>query len=929
MSNVNVGASHTVCGRCEVGPFIRNHYFTGKLLVERDFTDEQAYGVEKFQHHHQRLHGSGVVCGLNIIPHENPSCRDRFICVTPGTAIDCCGHEIVIPAEHEPACLDITTLSLIQALRAANDGAPRDLQLCLRYRECPTEEIPVLYDDCGCDGAQCAPNRILESYELDLIPARPAAPDEPHAPRLTWSNTVTVAQANAAALDEPRRRLYVLAGEPADTIYAFATDTHAILDSGSLPAGAAGLALAATPDGAHLFVVVDPGGGAVKRLLLVPTADLNAAPVRAVDLPGSAGSTVLPAVGPDGSLRLLIAATGHLLAWGPDFADPTDPTPDPATDIDLGILNLAGLALGSGGDIAYALDPANRRILQVTLATQAVAPVLDLPAPAQPASIAVVRSTGPDLLAVADPTNRRVLLVSPQGPATLLGTSDVLNGAPVAILPSPGGRWLYALERGAGGFAVTPLDLSRLQRLGHVAAGAGVPVGARSQELLGAAGGTRLYVPYRGDPANAADGGVAIVDVSEQACDDLLWRHLDGCPACDEPECVVLATLTGYRLDARLEAWVEPSDPVADQAANVVRIDNRTGRQLLPSVSTLLDLIQCIGDQGPGGAGSQGPPGPVGPQGPAGTPGATGPKGDKGDPGPGGPTGPSGPQGPTGPAGQPGASGPTGPRGDPGPGLNPDLPHIIHISWPHDGVFPRSAVGPILAERGLFIVFDQMMLRETINRQTIEVLARREEDGFFACYCAMIGDVEPVLVFGGDGEEGLVERCDQKPGNVVPLPAGAPSANGARFILRGDAIGLWFDFLEFRVLVHGDFILGEKPIQLPDGKEVNPALDADHLGPGLPLRCPTGDWVEGGTFRSWFTIGDRDIEPNFAPEEELRENLDLSPEVIRAIVERREAQPFAEVDELLEIPGLGPRTLDRIRERITVLPWTPLERPPG
>ncbi len=82
----------------------------------------------------------------------------------------------------------------------------------------------------------------------------------------------------------------------------------------------------------------------------------------------------------------------------------------------------------------------------------------------------------------------------------LLGTSDPLNGAPVAILPSPGGRWLYVLERGAGGFTVSPLDLGRMQRLGHVAAGAGAPVGARSQGLIGTAGGTRLYVPYRGDP---------------------------------------------------------------------------------------------------------------------------------------------------------------------------------------------------------------------------------------------------------------------------------------------------------------------------------------------------------------------------------------------------------------------------------------------
>ena len=46
---------------CETGPYTRNHYFTGKLLVERDFTDEQRYYVEKMRHHNRRLHGWGVV----------------------------------------------------------------------------------------------------------------------------------------------------------------------------------------------------------------------------------------------------------------------------------------------------------------------------------------------------------------------------------------------------------------------------------------------------------------------------------------------------------------------------------------------------------------------------------------------------------------------------------------------------------------------------------------------------------------------------------------------------------------------------------------------------------------------------------------------------------------------------------------------------
>src|ERR1051326_3498842 len=53
-------SNHTHCPDCVLGDFARNHYFTGKLLVERDFTDEQRFHIDKLRHHHQRLHGWGV-----------------------------------------------------------------------------------------------------------------------------------------------------------------------------------------------------------------------------------------------------------------------------------------------------------------------------------------------------------------------------------------------------------------------------------------------------------------------------------------------------------------------------------------------------------------------------------------------------------------------------------------------------------------------------------------------------------------------------------------------------------------------------------------------------------------------------------------------------------------------------------------------------
>ena len=77
------------CPECEFTSFTRNHYFTGKLLVERDFREEQRYYMDKLRLHQHRLHGSGVVCGL-LVKQASPGCRDRFVCIEPGLAIDCC-----------------------------------------------------------------------------------------------------------------------------------------------------------------------------------------------------------------------------------------------------------------------------------------------------------------------------------------------------------------------------------------------------------------------------------------------------------------------------------------------------------------------------------------------------------------------------------------------------------------------------------------------------------------------------------------------------------------------------------------------------------------------------------------------------------------------------------------------------------------------
>jgi hypothetical protein len=227
----------------------------------------------------------------------------------------------------------------------------------------------------------------------------------------------------------------------------------------------------------------------------------------------------------------------------------------------------------------------------------------------------------------------------------------------------------------------------------------------------------------------------------------------------------------------------------------------------------------------------------------------------------GGGTGPQGPQGPPGPKGD---------KGDPGTAVGLDLPHIVSINWPHAGVFPRSQVGPVLNETGLLIVFDKLVLPETINEHTIQLLVRQELGTGAYVYVNVPGEVQAVRALARVQPEQPVTGCGQAVARWRPLAAGE-GANAARFSVSAGAVaatafatpvraeigpsaGGGSAAPEFEVRVDGDFILGQQMITLPDGQQVHPALDANHLGPGLPLRCPTGNGTEGGQFRSWFQI---------------------------------------------------------------------------
>ena len=183
---------------------IRNRYFYGKMLDVFHFELEQNYFNSKRWLLNRLVSGYGVVSGLNVLLSSD----GKSIYVTPGLAIDKCGHEIILCQPSPPILLPApqsgTPASQPPAAPStppSTPGAPANpatgtppvaspvgpnlgnnpgttgaencdcadyYHLVLCYHECPTDPSPSLGGDCDTE-ATCSPGAIRERYSLELI----------------------------------------------------------------------------------------------------------------------------------------------------------------------------------------------------------------------------------------------------------------------------------------------------------------------------------------------------------------------------------------------------------------------------------------------------------------------------------------------------------------------------------------------------------------------------------------------------------------------------------------------------------------------------------------------------------------------------------------------------------------------------------------
>jgi DNA-binding beta-propeller fold protein YncE len=629
--------------------------------------------------------------------------------------------------------------------------------------------------------------------------------------------------------------LYVVTADSPATIYQLSTDNHATISSRTLDAEA--VAVAVSNDGSRLYVVTEPvSPDTLLQLHVLDTEEPGLPDFNTTDLelPNSAGSDVYLAVAPNGLLFALLAASGDLLR-GPDDLDTNDAA-DAPEKIKTVAANIKGLAIASDGESAFSVGPTNQiqQIKGIQTASPTVSAITVAPV-SSPTLIAVVSSTAADMLAVVEETGAKFHLISLGSTPAIVG-SVTLDHAPASLVVSPGGHWAYVLEKDGTDSFVQSVSIDRLQLHLPVTPGNAFQVGNDSQQLVLSSSGDQLYIPFTDDLAQPTLGGVAIVEISEDACSEVLWRHLNGCPHCDLPDCVVLATIANYNLGDRIEAQtVPPADPQQDTADKIARIDNRT-RRLLPSTQVLAELVECLLEHGNGGTGTQGPPGPQGPK---------GDKGEKGDPG-------------------------VGQEGPPGPGLELGLVRIKALSWIHNT--PSKLLGVKMLNQtqvpGFVIGFTDKVHVRTQNQQGALVdlidashifqvlvasdLEQNKELGML-CRCPIFGSIVPVDYTETNG---LINTANE---------VSALDAPGIAFILdrsksrrAGEIISQTppFDkppFNDIWIRLRGDFVLDTKEravdaefvrAKLPTGDRPDPG--------GLPLDKQPG--IQGGLFESWLTL---------------------------------------------------------------------------
>lgn len=656
----------TSCVPCGLHEPRRNNYFDGKLLVSRDFIDEQDYGRGHRRIHNALLHGVGTVCGLKIVQHPADGCRREFVVVQPGMALDCCGNEIIVP---EQTGVNIANMLADDPdLAKALDGT-RHLFIAIARCDEGAEKVPVILPGCGANGASNF-GRIAERFKFVLSARRPkdVTPVEvPATAKLTWVHTITLGAQTPRAMhiNDAEQWLQVAAdnnGKGAH-LYLHDRDTQDLVSL--LEMSGTSTDTASSREARLVFAAgqFKPAGNEVSGIGVWKAGDVHtdSAPVAVMVLefkysrvavsPTSGALFILNFNNTDAMLISISAE--NIGKW---LADPArGPLPDITASFkfDHGFGTAKDAPLRGASMLQFSHDgrflaiaapggsnPADRLYLVDVSKfnagmTALEARVAGLEIPITERLCSLTWSLDDQFLYVltnaagaeARTTLFRFIMTGDQNGLKRQGrgVSLAANGLDLAVAPTE--TRAYVLVDADKKTLLTIIDMELVKVEGPEPDRPGLSAQTITIDGIGtslalSSNGARAYVAASDSAEDKLPdrGLVAVIDIAEADCGVYFDKIINGCVHCEEEEdhAVVLAHLPLYNA-ANKPKMLDSEVP----GTNSVAIDNRTYRPIVPSAATLHEVIECILAQGV----AEGPPGPRG------DPGVEGPEGDPGQDG--------------------------------------------------------------------------------------------------------------------------------------------------------------------------------------------------------------------------------------------------------------------------------------------------------
>jgi hypothetical protein len=162
--------------RVRLGPgaLPRTAFKEGDFLSSRDLAVDQRYRLQRLRRHLRYLHDWGVVCGLWVVPANDPT-QPWSVLVCPGYAIGPYGDEIAVPRSVAVDVRDYLWARPEEAIAGQVDVA----YLGLRYMESRRRHVPAGRSRCGCDDTEFESSRLQDGLAVDVLWRLPDSVDTP------------------------------------------------------------------------------------------------------------------------------------------------------------------------------------------------------------------------------------------------------------------------------------------------------------------------------------------------------------------------------------------------------------------------------------------------------------------------------------------------------------------------------------------------------------------------------------------------------------------------------------------------------------------------------------------------------------------------------------------------------------------------------